>query len=314
MFSFLSPSSHYTVTTPNAAPYPATLLITLSHLDLYACAFRTHPTHRTASHRTASHRNSLSAAGPTPEEPRDEERTWKPATLLQSYSSPELPVSPDESFASSCSLRNARNDRQLSANRCSLPDPSFATVSGLPERTVIGYRGRGRKYERSRSEVTLLSSVELCGEFRGKRQTQRGEETHVGVARGRNWSSISAHENSLSSEISNVAISMPAEIILVLRSVSNVSDVTFRSLSSLAISLIGIDRRRTRPRATSLPYATPEFSRTPDGNLDSRDQFTKSIPRESPHRVPRQRICRYNVSFPKRNLLINTTSRRRPEL
>ncbi|XP_077268975.1 inositol hexakisphosphate and diphosphoinositol-pentakisphosphate kinase isoform X4 [Temnothorax americanus] len=102
------------------------------------------------------------AAGPTPVEPRGEERTWKPATLLQSYSSPELPVSPDESFASSCSLRNARNDRQLSANPCSLPDPSFATVSGLPERTITRHRGRGRKYERSRSEVTLLPSVELC--------------------------------------------------------------------------------------------------------------------------------------------------------
>ncbi|KYN33569.1 Inositol hexakisphosphate and diphosphoinositol-pentakisphosphate kinase [Trachymyrmex septentrionalis] len=102
------------------------------------------------------------AAGPTPEESRDKERTWKPATLLQSYSSPELPVSPDESFSSSCSLRNACNARQLSANPCSLPHPSFATVSNLPERTVTGYRGRGRKYERSRSEVTLLSSVELC--------------------------------------------------------------------------------------------------------------------------------------------------------
>ncbi|XP_024884556.1 inositol hexakisphosphate and diphosphoinositol-pentakisphosphate kinase 2 isoform X20 [Temnothorax curvispinosus] len=101
------------------------------------------------------------AAGPTPEEPRGEERTWKPVTLLQSHSSPELPVSPDESFASSCSLRNARNDRQLSANPCSLPDPSFATVSGLPERTITRHRGRGRKYERSRSEVTLLPSVEL---------------------------------------------------------------------------------------------------------------------------------------------------------
>ncbi|XP_018399820.1 PREDICTED: inositol hexakisphosphate and diphosphoinositol-pentakisphosphate kinase 2 [Cyphomyrmex costatus] len=103
------------------------------------------------------------AAGPTPEESRDEECTWKPMTLLQSHSSPELPVSPDESFASSCSLRNARNDRQLSANPCSLPDPSFTPASNLPERrTVTGYRGRGRKYERSRSEVTLLSSVELC--------------------------------------------------------------------------------------------------------------------------------------------------------
>ncbi|KYQ53085.1 Inositol hexakisphosphate and diphosphoinositol-pentakisphosphate kinase [Trachymyrmex zeteki] len=106
------------------------------------------------------------AAGPTPEESRDEERTWKPTTLLlQSHSSPELPVSPEESFASSCSLRNACNDRQLSANLCSLPDPSFATVSNMPERTVTGYRGRGRKYERSRSEVTLLSSVELCGDI-----------------------------------------------------------------------------------------------------------------------------------------------------
>lgn len=123
--------------------------------------------HRTASHRTATHRNSLSAAESTPEEPRDEERTWKP--MLQSHSSPELPVSSDESFASSCSLRNACNDRQLSANLCSLPDPSFATVSGIPKRTVSGYRGRGRKYERSRSEVTLLSSVELFGEFRGNR-------------------------------------------------------------------------------------------------------------------------------------------------
>ncbi|XP_036144841.1 inositol hexakisphosphate and diphosphoinositol-pentakisphosphate kinase 2 isoform X4 [Monomorium pharaonis] len=106
------------------------------------------------------------ATEPTPEEPRDKERMWnKPATLLQSHSSPELPVSPDESFASSCSLRNACNDRQLSANPCSLPDPSFATsVSGLPERTttVTGHRSRRRKYERSCSEVTLLSTVELC--------------------------------------------------------------------------------------------------------------------------------------------------------
>ncbi|XP_039307191.1 inositol hexakisphosphate and diphosphoinositol-pentakisphosphate kinase 2 isoform X3 [Solenopsis invicta] len=104
------------------------------------------------------------AAEPPSEEPRDEEHTWnKPAMLLQSHSSPELLVSPDESFASSCSLRNAPNDNQLSANLCSLPDPSFVTVSGLPERTpVTGHRGRGRKYGRSRSEVTLLSTVELC--------------------------------------------------------------------------------------------------------------------------------------------------------
>ncbi|XP_011870041.1 PREDICTED: inositol hexakisphosphate and diphosphoinositol-pentakisphosphate kinase 2 isoform X4 [Vollenhovia emeryi] len=95
------------------------------------------------------------AEKPTPEGPRDEERMWKPATLLQSHSSPELPVSSDESFASSCSLRITRNARHLSANLCSLPDPSFASVKGLPERTVTGYRGRGRKYERSHSEVTL---------------------------------------------------------------------------------------------------------------------------------------------------------------
>lgn len=136
------------------------------------------PSPRTAPHRNAppapqrnaTQRNSLLAAGSTPEESRDEKHTWKSATLLQSHSSPELPVSSDESFASSCSLRNARNDRQLSANPCSLPDPSssYATVSGLPPvRTTTGYRGRGRKYERSHSEVTLLSSVELCGEFRG---------------------------------------------------------------------------------------------------------------------------------------------------
>lgn len=131
--------------------------------------------HRIVTHRNAMQHNSLSAAEPTPEESRDEERIRKPAMLLQSYSSPELPVSPDESFASSCSLRNACNDRQLSANRCSLPEPSLATtVSGLPERTVIGYRDRGRKYGRSRSEVTLLSSVELCGEFRGNDRTPRG--------------------------------------------------------------------------------------------------------------------------------------------
>ena len=141
------------------------LLITLSHLDLLPAHFTLSSC--TASHRYATQRNSLSAAKSTPEESRDEERTWKPAMLLQSYSSPELPVSPDESFASSCSLRNACNDRQLSANPCSLPDPSFATVSNLPERLVTGYRGRGRKYERSRSEVTLLSSIELCGEFKG---------------------------------------------------------------------------------------------------------------------------------------------------
>lgn len=195
---FLSLHRHYTecCTVPRRHPSdnaitPGSICLRVSHLSY-------------TLHRIAS----LSAAGATPEEPRDEERTWKPATLLQSHSSPELPVSPDESFASSCSLRNARNGRQLSANRCSLPDSSSATVSGLPERTVVtGYRGRGRKYERSRSEVTLLSSVELCGEFRGIRQMQRGlterrptsgwraEETRSNPA-------IKVHENSLSSEIS----------------------------------------------------------------------------------------------------------------
>lgn len=143
----------------------------------FVCLRISHPPHashrtamqRNAPHRTAMQRNSLSAAEPPSEEPRDEEHTWnKPAMLLQSHSSPELLVSPDESFASSCSLRNAPNDNQLSANLCSLPDPSFVTVSGLPERTpVTGHRGRGRKYGRSRSEVTLLSTVELCGEFGG---------------------------------------------------------------------------------------------------------------------------------------------------
>jgi len=188
VFFSLPSSSHYTVI-PNAAPYSATpFLITLSHLDLYACAFRTFPMHRIATHRNATQRNSQLAAEPTPEEPRDEECTWKPATLLQSHSSPELPVSPDESFTSSCSLRNA-NDRQLSANPCSLPDPSFATVSDLPKRTVIGYRCRGRKYERSRSEVTLLSSVELCGEFRGNDITRTDWEivAHQGDARIQFW-------------------------------------------------------------------------------------------------------------------------------
>ncbi|KAL6262492.1 hypothetical protein P5V15_007576 [Pogonomyrmex californicus] len=99
---------------------------------------------------------------PTSEESRDEECSWKLAILLQSHSSPELPVSPNKSFASSCLLRNTRNDRQLSANLCSLSDSSFASVSNLPERTVTGYRDRGRKYERSRSEMTLLPTVELC--------------------------------------------------------------------------------------------------------------------------------------------------------
>ncbi|XP_011640202.1 inositol hexakisphosphate and diphosphoinositol-pentakisphosphate kinase 2 isoform X6 [Pogonomyrmex barbatus] len=99
---------------------------------------------------------------PISEEFRDEECSWKLAILLQSHSSPELPVSPNKSFASSCLLRNTRNDRQLSANLCSLSDSSFASVSNLPERTVTGYRDRGRKYERSRSEMTLLPTVELC--------------------------------------------------------------------------------------------------------------------------------------------------------
>lgn len=192
-FSFLSLQHRHSecCTVPRCPP--SDNAITLGSVCL-RISHPPHASHRNATHHTAPHRNAmqrnatqrnlLSAAEPTPEE-----RTWnKSVTLLQSHSSPELPVSPDESFASSCSLRNARNDRQLSANPCSLPDPSFATVSGLPERTsVVGHRGRGRKYERSRSEVTLLSTVELFGEFRSDVAMRTDKETVVGVARGRTW-------------------------------------------------------------------------------------------------------------------------------
>ncbi|XP_072748163.1 inositol hexakisphosphate and diphosphoinositol-pentakisphosphate kinase 2 isoform X7 [Anoplolepis gracilipes] len=90
----------------------------------------------------------------TPVEPRRDELPRNPATLSQSYSSPELPVSPNESFASSYSLCTARDDKQPPAVPCSLLNP---IPSNVLERTVNGYRCLGRKYERSYSEVTLLS-------------------------------------------------------------------------------------------------------------------------------------------------------------
>lgn len=209
--------------------------------------FATLPTHRIAPQRNAPQCNSLSAAGPTPEEPRDEGHMWKPAMLLQSHSSPELPVSSDESFASSCSLRNTRNDRQPSANPCSLLDPSLATVSGLPERTLIGYRGRGRKYERSRSEVTLLSYVELCGEFRSNdRRNAARRRNRMPVWRAEESGPVLVSmsmriplvvrekvlaqvRNKLGGKESYVINQLANGISLALKSVSNVSHVTFPS-------------------------------------------------------------------------------------
>ncbi|XP_070167123.1 inositol hexakisphosphate and diphosphoinositol-pentakisphosphate kinase 2 isoform X8 [Polyergus mexicanus] len=93
------------------------------------------------------------ATKPTPlVESRRDELPRKPVSLSQSYSSPELPVSPNESFASSCSLHNARDDKEPPVVPCSLLNPIPSN-----ERTVTRYRSLGRKYERSYSEVTLLS-------------------------------------------------------------------------------------------------------------------------------------------------------------
>ncbi|KAL6421307.1 hypothetical protein ACFW04_011894 [Cataglyphis niger] len=96
------------------------------------------------------------ATKPTPSvEPRCDELPRKPVPLSQSHSSPELPISPNESFASSCSLRNARDDKESPVVSCSLLNP---IPSKVLERTVTTrYRSLGRKYERSYSEVTLLS-------------------------------------------------------------------------------------------------------------------------------------------------------------
>lgn len=144
-----------------------TPLITLSPGSMsayFASPLPLYVLHRTAPHRIAPHRNSLSATEPNPPvEPRRDELPRKPATLSQSHSSPELPVSPNESFTSSCSLRNARDDKRPPAVPCSLLNP---IPSNVLERTVNNrYRCFGRKYERSYSEVTLLSRhVEIYGE------------------------------------------------------------------------------------------------------------------------------------------------------
>ncbi|XP_050445059.1 inositol hexakisphosphate and diphosphoinositol-pentakisphosphate kinase 2 isoform X9 [Cataglyphis hispanica] len=96
------------------------------------------------------------ATKPTPSvEPRCDELPRKPVPLSQSHSSPELPVSPNESFDSSCSLRNARDDKESPVVSCSLLNP---IPSKVLERTITTrYRSLGRKYERSYSEVTLFS-------------------------------------------------------------------------------------------------------------------------------------------------------------
>ncbi|XP_026823824.1 inositol hexakisphosphate and diphosphoinositol-pentakisphosphate kinase 2 isoform X8 [Ooceraea biroi] len=105
---------------------------------------------------------------PTPQESRDDRWTCprESATLSQSYSSPELPVSSDESFASSCSLHNMRDDRQppAAATLRSLFDSQIATVvNDLPARQTNVVHCRGRKYGRSHSEVILPnSSAETC--------------------------------------------------------------------------------------------------------------------------------------------------------
>jgi len=92
------------------------------------------------------------------------------ATLSQSYSSPELPVSSDESFASSCSLHNACDDKQQSvafaATLRSLFDSQVANTVVVADPSAAGHTEvvRGRKYRRSYSEVILHSSAETCGE------------------------------------------------------------------------------------------------------------------------------------------------------
>ncbi|XP_032684388.1 inositol hexakisphosphate and diphosphoinositol-pentakisphosphate kinase 2 isoform X5 [Odontomachus brunneus] len=130
-----------------------------------------------------------------PEGPRDDRRmprgpstcSRKPATLAQSHSSPELPVSSDAGSANSSSsdpplptitlhstptLVSAKvDDRQLLAIPRSLLVPSIA-IGGIllqeqqqqQQPAVEFYRSSycSRKYERSRSEAVLLSSVEIC--------------------------------------------------------------------------------------------------------------------------------------------------------
>ncbi|XP_029176221.1 inositol hexakisphosphate and diphosphoinositol-pentakisphosphate kinase 2 isoform X5 [Nylanderia fulva] len=90
---------------------------------------------------------------PTPPVESRDQLPRKPAILSQSHSSPELPISSNEGFPSSCSFSNARDDKRPPVH-CSLPNPIPSIVL---ERAVHRYRCLGRKYERSYSEVTLLS-------------------------------------------------------------------------------------------------------------------------------------------------------------
>ncbi|XP_067212696.1 inositol hexakisphosphate and diphosphoinositol-pentakisphosphate kinase 2 isoform X5 [Linepithema humile] len=105
------------------------------------------------------------AAEPTPRKCRDDRRMCtcprKPVALSQSYSSPELPVSSNESFASTCTARDGRQPSPAAITSSSLHVSSSSSGS----RTVTEYRWRpchDRKYERSFSEVTLLRPVQIC--------------------------------------------------------------------------------------------------------------------------------------------------------
>lgn len=162
-----------------------------------------------ALHRIVSLSPVPSAALPTPEGSRDDRRTStcsrKPATLSQSYSSPELPVS-SESLVSTCSLRAVPDGKQPSpaatTTPSSLHDPSIAggsrtaAISRLTVRSDSIYDIRDRrKYERSHSEVTLLKPVEICGELKdGGREASspRRSLSLRKVARGKViWSRLS---------------------------------------------------------------------------------------------------------------------------
>lgn len=136
-----------------------------------ACAFRKHTLHATPLHRTAPHhirnrRHPYSATEASSQESRDDR--WmsicprESATLSQSYSSPELPVSSDGSFVSSCSLHNDGRQPGVHTLR-SLFDSQIATVVDDSSAANIVHC-HGRKYGRSHSEVILHLSAETCGE------------------------------------------------------------------------------------------------------------------------------------------------------
>ncbi|XP_014481289.1 PREDICTED: inositol hexakisphosphate and diphosphoinositol-pentakisphosphate kinase 2 isoform X5 [Dinoponera quadriceps] len=184
-------------------PYDSGFLQSSAPIPISARTVAGHEAARLGSQLAASQRQRRSREAGTIVEPRarsyDHQRQEKsekaaepseaylrkPATLSQSHSSPELPVSPGAGSASSSSgsppptitLHSAPtsvsagvDDGQLlaTATPCSLLVPSIAIGGVLLQEqqqpTVEFYRSSycGRKYGRSRSEAILLSSVETC--------------------------------------------------------------------------------------------------------------------------------------------------------